>query len=255
MSATAVSPELKPIDLRMEQTAPGRYVGQFPAADPGSYMVMLSPGAGKAPLRTGINVPFSDEFRGLATNETLLERLAKLVPQGGAAGRLINAPEEFHERDFDKLLAVDSFRHDLKKAASSQDVWSWAVLAASCLLFFDVFVRRVQVSVPWRKAWGFLLRRKPAPAAAPTIERLRSRKAEVGSQLEQLRAAARFEAPPGAHAGTGATAGLSSSAAGDTGGQAARAASPSPAEQQPEEESYTSRLLKAKKKAFEPKKE
>jgi hypothetical protein len=195
MSATAVSPELKPIDLRMEQTAPGRYVGQFPAADPGSYMVMLSPGPGKAPLRTGINVPFSDEFRGLATNETLLDRLANLVPKGGAAGRLIDAPEEFQERDFDKLLAVDSFRHDLKKATSNQDVWYYAVLAASCLLFFDVFVRRVQVSVPWGKAWGFLLRRKPAEAAAPTIQRLRSRKAEVGSQLEQLRAATRFEVP------------------------------------------------------------
>ncbi len=122
MSATAVSPELKPINVRMEQTAPGRYVGQFPAADPGSYMVMLSPGPGKAPLRTGINVPYSDEFRGLATNETLLQRLAKLVPKGGAAGRLIDAPEEFQERDFDKLLAVDSFRHDLKKATSNQDV-------------------------------------------------------------------------------------------------------------------------------------
>ena len=167
MSATAVSPDLKPLDLRMEQTAPGRYVGEFPAADPGSYMVMLSPGPGKAPLRTGINVPFSDEFRGLATNETLLDRLAKLAPKGGAAGRLIDAPEEFLERDFDKLLAVNSFRHDLQRATSNQDAWYYAVLAACCLLFFDVFVRRVQVSVPWGKAWGFLLRRKPVEVAAP----------------------------------------------------------------------------------------
>jgi len=248
MSATAVSPELKPIDLRMEQTAPGRYVGEFPAADPGSYMVMLSPGPGKAPLRTGINVPFSDEFRGLATNETLLDRLAKLAPKGGAAGRLIDAPEEFQERDFDKLLAVDSFRHDLKRATSNQDVWYYAVLAASCLLFFDVFVRRVQVSIPWSKAWGLLLRRKPVEAAAPTIERLRSRKAEVGSQLDQLRAATRFEVP----AGTPPAAGLPP-------GPVAPSSPPStpttPAEPQSPEESYTSRLLKAKKKAFDPKKE
>jgi Mg-chelatase subunit ChlD len=250
MSATAVSPELKPIDLRMEQTAPGRYVGQFPAADPGSYMVMLSPGPGKAPLRTGINVPYSDEFRGLATNETLLARLAKLVPKGGAAGRLIDAPEEFQERDLDKLLAVDSFRHDLKKATSNQDVWNWAVLAASCLLLFDVFVRRVQVSVPWDKAWGFLLRRKPAPAATPTIERLRSRKAEVGSQLEQLRAATRFEAPPGAAA---ELPGSARPAPADK--PSAAPAAPSPAGEPSKEESYTSRLLKAKKNAFEPKKE
>jgi Mg-chelatase subunit ChlD/uncharacterized membrane protein len=247
LSATAVSPELKPVDLRMEQTAPGRYVGEFPAADAGSYMVMLSPGPGKAPLRTGINVPYSDEFRGLATNETLLDRLAKLVPKNGAAGRLIDAPEEFQDRDFDKLLAVNSFRHDLKKATSSQDVWYYAVLAASCLLFCDVFVRRVQVSVPWGKAWGYLLRRKPAPAAAPTIERLRSRKAEVGSQLEQLRAGVRFEAPAGAATELPGSAGVPPTDAPPV--------APASAGEPSKEESYTSRLLKAKKKAFEPKKE
>ena len=37
---------MKPIDLDIKQTAPGRYVGEFDAKETGSYLVMVSPGAG-----------------------------------------------------------------------------------------------------------------------------------------------------------------------------------------------------------------
>jgi hypothetical protein len=62
LSGTVVGPEMDPRSVKLSQTAPGRYVGTFDAKDAGSYFLMLSPGAGKTPIRTGVNVPYSAEF-------------------------------------------------------------------------------------------------------------------------------------------------------------------------------------------------
>ena len=255
LSASVVrpGPELDTSELKIEQTAPGRYEGTFPARDAGSYFIMVSPGAGKAPIRTGVNVPYSDEFRSRATNEALLDRLAGLVPEGGAAGRRIEGPESFD--DVKPYLAVNTFRHDLSKAKSSQPVWHYLVLAGCCLFFFDVFVRRVQVGFGWVPALAGRIRdglfgRKAEPEEIEVIERLRTSKAEVGDRVEQLRAGARFEPSPGT--------------ATDVEGLEALERRPTPAKpaphppslaQEPEEESYTERLLKAKKRAWEKRKE
>ena len=114
----------------------------------------------------------------------------------------------------------------------------------------DVFVRRVHVSFAWLpplagRVLDRLLRREPRVAPAPTIERLRSRKAEVSDQLDQLRASTRFEAPPeiviDPQAIEQPTAAPSES----------KAPAPSLSSDQPAEDSYTARLLKAKKKVWE----
>ena len=102
---------------------------------------------------------------------------------------------------FDTLPAsFNTFRHDMPKAASSQEAWHWLVLLASCVFLADVFIRRVSVNFAWvpplfGRARDFVLRRQPAPAQPQYIERLKSRKAEVADHLEQLRAATRFELP------------------------------------------------------------
>lgn len=243
MSAGVVRPDLGSAELKLEQTAPGRYVGTFPAQDPGSYMILVSPGPGKAPIRTGANVPYSDEFRGRASNEPLLEQLAQLVPKGGTAGRLIDGSVAAGK--VEPIVAVDTFRHDLPKATSSQDIWYYLVLVGSCLFFFDVFVRRVQVSFAWvPKLAGRLLRRQPPPEEPETIQRLRSRKAEVGTQFEQIRASARFEAS--AETPTDTSVLEEPQTRPTAAGPASAAPSMTPESQA---ESYTERLLRAKKKA------
>ena len=83
MTATVVGPDLKPVAMKMTQTAPGRYVGEMPAGDSGSYFIVVGPGGGLAPIRTGVTVPYSDEFRDLATNDALLGQLAGAGAQGG----------------------------------------------------------------------------------------------------------------------------------------------------------------------------
>jgi len=245
MSAGMVRPDLGATEVKLEQTAPGRYVGTFPAQESGSYMILISPGPGKSPIRTGVNIPYSDEFRGRPPNTPLLERLAQMKPKGGSPGRLIEPWDKASSTE--SLLAVDPFRHDLPKATSSQDIWYYLVLVGSCLFFFDVFVRRVQVSFAWvPRLAGRLLRRTPAAEEPATIQRLQNRKAEVISQLEQIRASARFATPADAPAETDVPK-----------EPQARPIAASPASsvptltQESQEESYTERLLRAKKKARE----
>ena len=69
---------------RPEQTAPGRYVGSFPAGERAATSSRSAPGRARRRSRTGVNVPYSDEFRDRATNEALLDRAGRLVPKGGA---------------------------------------------------------------------------------------------------------------------------------------------------------------------------
>ncbi len=49
INASALDPDLKPIPLRMRQTAPGRYVGTFPGDVAGSYFVNVVPGPVRLP--------------------------------------------------------------------------------------------------------------------------------------------------------------------------------------------------------------
>lgn len=246
MSASVIRPDLQQLNVKLEQTAPGRYVGTFPGRDSGSYFVTVSPGAGKGAIRTGVNVPYSDEFRVRASNEGLLSQLAELTPKGGSPGKLTDAPEDL--ADLQPLLAVNHFRHDLPKATSSRDAWHYLALLASCLFFGDVFVRRVHVSFAWLpplvgRLRDRILRRPAVIAVEETMERLRGRKAEVGGQIEELRASARFEPtePPS-----------------DVEIIEAPLAPPPPKSETPtlapdqttEEDSYTARLLRAKKKVW-----
>ena len=240
-------PDLETTELRMEQTAPGRYLGTFPAGDSGSYFVMVNPGMGRAPIRTGVNIPYSDEFRVRTTNEGLLDQLTRLTPEGGSMGRLI----EGNLDDVEPMLAVNTFRHDLPRAPSSQDIWHYLVLIASCLFFFDVLVRRVQFNLAWVPALaGRVFGRKSHAEETEVIDRLRSSKAQVDRRLEQLRASSRFEAAEGVVADTEVLKDFEAPPAPGKPG----ARQPDTAPEQ-EEDSYTDRLLAAKKKAWDKRKD
>ena len=162
---------------------------------------------------------------------------------------MVDAPLDLSENErLNKLLETNEFRRDLSPASSSQPVWPLLVLVGGCLFFFDVFARRVTVNFDWvpplaMRVRDRILGRQARAQVEVTIERLRTRKAEVADQLEQKRAALRFE--PTAEA-TGDVAALAE--------EAKKAASTRPKQQAPlapeqQGESYTERLLKAKKKA------
>ncbi|REK19189.1 MAG: VWA domain-containing protein [Planctomycetota bacterium] len=249
LGATLIGPDLEPVDLKLEQTAPGRYVGTAPATSSGSYFLSVAAGPTQAPVRAGINVPYSDEFKDHAGNPQLLRSLAALRPEGGIAGRVL--PEPTSADDLDASLQANVFRHDLKRATSRQDSWHLLVFAAGCLFLFDVFNRRVLVSFGWvpvvaRRVGGVLFRRRSEPAVEESLGRLAATKSQMDREFEDRRAAARFEPEPAA------TAELADEAVAVATQPRPRqaASSESGLAPQAEEDDYTTRLLKAKKRAL-----
>lgn len=253
MSGSVVGPDNAPREIVFRQTAPGRYVGEFDSRDAGSYFVIVNPGPGEAPVRAGVNVAYSDEFRQQQTNITLLREIAQLKPEGAAPGQLVDSGADAENVTLARLAGgTDPFRHDLPKATASQGVWHLLALLAAVLFFCDVFVRRVHVSFAWvaplaARARDKLLGREAEAVEIETMSRLRSTKAEVGASIEQRRAAARFEPEPDAPVDHSVL-DQSAAASGPPAPLRAKPLAESMAPQQ-EEESYTSRLLKAKQRA------
>jgi uncharacterized membrane protein len=112
--------------LSLEQTAPGRYEGTWPAAAPGIYTLTVSARDGRGTVGTrtaGVVVPYSPELRVTNGNLALLARLAETT--GGA---LLHTPE-------------DAFRPG--RGTGTRDAWpSLGGLALGALLV-EVTLRRV----------------------------------------------------------------------------------------------------------------
>ncbi|MEO1619099.1 MAG: VWA domain-containing protein, partial [Planctomycetota bacterium] len=192
MNGTALNSQLQPIPLQMRQTAPGRYVGSFDADQAGSYLVNVMPGAGGAPLTTGVTVPYSEEYRVREANLSLIESLAEVQPSGGEAGVVMPA---LNSRVSEELVDINSFRPGLSLARSIQDAWPWFVLAACCLFLGDVMVRRIALDFRWMaKAVARLRGAETSNEEAVTrLDALRKSKSQVSEDFEKRRASVRFE--------------------------------------------------------------
>lgn len=246
MQAVAMGPDLKPLPLVMRQVAPGRYVGNFEADQAGSYLVNVIPGPGIPSLSTGASVPYSDEYRVRRTNYALLEQLVNLKPTGGTSGKL---NPKLETETFAELLASDVYRGGLPRAMSLQDIWPLCLLVGSVCLFGDVFVRRVALDYAYPLQWaraklfGKSTSEKDLQRQA-SLDRLRTRKSEVAENVEQSRASARFESEgAGDTSVLEETMGVTKPLTPQT-----RSSAPGMVGQQ-EQESYTARLLAAKKAA------
>jgi uncharacterized membrane protein/Mg-chelatase subunit ChlD len=192
MNATALDANLKPIPLTMRQTAPGRYVGSFPATTAGSYFVNVVPGPGAAPLTTGVTVPYSDEYRVRDTNLALIESLAATEPRGGEAGA-VTAPLE--GQGDEESASANAFRGGLAPARSIRDVWPWFVLGDCCLFLGDVMIRRIAFDFGWIGKTIQRMRGENDSAAevVTRLDALRKNKSQVDDDLEKRRASVRFE--------------------------------------------------------------
>ena len=254
MTGSVVAPDMASIPLRIEQTAPGRYVGEFPSDLAGSYLIVVNPGPGRSPIRTGVNVGYSAEYRDNETNMALLKSLASMSAKNGPAGVLSEVGLDLSRPD--ELLAANPFRRDMPPAIANQSIWPWIILLGSCVFFADVFVRRVQVDFAWllpilARGRDWVLRREAAVAVPETMGRLRSRKREINEQIEGRRAATRFEEPVDAADSTESI---------DAVAEASASVSPvkrkpqQPTDKTAEQEvgpSYTERLLKAKRQVWQ----
>ena len=149
MSAAAVGPESGRLRGQDRADRAGPLRRRIRGGQGGQLLRDRSvPGPGKAPIRAGVNVPYSAEFRDRETNVALLRKLAAQHAQGRRGGQ-VDRRRLGARQAAEPLVEFDTFRHDLAKAISSQDVWPLVLLVAACVFFGDVFVRRVTVHFDW----------------------------------------------------------------------------------------------------------
>lgn len=130
--ARLVTPDNVGHNLRLEQTAPGRYQQTFEARAVGSYMVNLTyqtPDGRQTSQTTGAVIPYPTEFLHLQPDDFTLNRIAEV-----SHGRVL-APEDIAE----------VYRSRREVVRSPVPAWPALLLAVACLFVVDVAVRRLAV--------------------------------------------------------------------------------------------------------------
>jgi hypothetical protein len=260
IQGNVVSPDLKRSTIELSQTAPGRYEATIEDAEAsGNYFVNLGyrgPDGIQGMLSSGVSVPYSDEYRELRSNPAALETIASLT--NGTLTTWKSRPDGKPD-PARTLSTVDHFRRDanLVVPRSYRDLWP-NLLYLACVLFLgDIAVRRIApdfermwrtISDQWKK-----LRGQEVAPPVEYMEKLKSRKAEVGEQLDRSRAATRFEPLPETPVAPLNEPLLTGAAELSPAPQSTRPAGPGlgPDEKKDEPESYTNRLLRAKQKVWE----
>ena len=167
--------------------------GTFPATKTGSYFVNVIPGPKSAPLSVGVTIPYSEEFRIRETNQALISELASVKPAGGETGEVTAplgaSPDENPE-------SRNAFRGGLSLARSIRDAWPWFVLAGCCVFLGDIFVRRVAINFDWIGVAIKKIRGMPDAKDATTTARLdalKKNKELLDEELQRRRTSVRFE--------------------------------------------------------------
>lgn len=241
LKGALVRPDMSSNPVELRQTAPGKYEGEFPVGEAGSYFLRIGyqqPDGLAGSISTGVSVSYPAEYRDLESNRDLLLNIASIT-----GGQVV---------DFNKADQHDYFRRDQPPTEHPQPAWPLLLLAALVLLFIDVANRRIAISPAdiaekyrrWRS-------RTPAPVQSiATMERLRGKKSEVGEDIERSRQ--RFEptTPPTATESRRSSEPTAPSIP-SAPTQPPPTMTPKPPAENPEDASYTSRLLRAKKKVWE----
>jgi hypothetical protein len=253
--------------LQLSQVAPGKYEGVVKGAEArGNYFVTLGyRGADgtQGIVTTGLSVPYSDEYRELQSNPLTLEKIADT-----SGGRIFSWETGANGRPDIRRTATntDVFARDpnAPPPRTFRPMWPWLLWVACIVFLADIATRRVSPDFARMRrqaidAWTKLRGREVAPREE-YMEKLRSRKAEVGEAIDRTRAATRFEAPPIPTEAPARPIGEPLLEGDST--RPLPAAPPRPEAATPglapggpkppaDEDNYTNRLLKAKKKVWE----
>jgi hypothetical protein len=148
LKAVVVGPKGERQLVPLKQTAAGRYDAAFETLETGAYLVHLREmenGEIRSSQVIGANLDHSPEFAESRPNFARLKRLAEV---GG--GKLIPAAD----------FATDNpFERDRRKTFQPVDLWAWLLKFAVILFPVDVGVRRIQLDwKEWLKATANLRR-------------------------------------------------------------------------------------------------
>jgi hypothetical protein len=166
VSVSAVSPDLSDKALTLASTGPGRFEGDLPTDQVGSYLLHVSQSAGGATKHAntfGLVVPYSPEYRDLGTDTNTLRAIA-----AAGGGALITDLSQVYR------LPVPAVR-------APQGLEELLLVLAILLFPLDVALRRLVFRVEDAPAWKAAFKRAPAVAIAAesTVTRLKERVADV----------------------------------------------------------------------------
>jgi uncharacterized membrane protein len=168
VSVSAVTPDLADQELTLAVTGPGRFEGDLPTDQVGSYLLHVTQSVGGAVKHTntvGLVVPYSPEYRDLGTD---LNSLRAIAHAGG--GTVIT--------DLSKVYALP-----VPTVQAAQTLDELLLVLAILLFPIDVALRRLILRVEDVPAWRAAFKRAPAAAIAAeaTVTRLKERVADVRS--------------------------------------------------------------------------
>jgi hypothetical protein len=173
--AVVLDPASNASPLTLQQTGPGKYRGEFRTADAGAYLVNISyamPSADKdgqparGNMQAAVCVPYSREFKDVRDNAALLKELASLT--GGREIR-IGSPE-----------LADLFNQEgLEVPVSPRQIWDLLAIIAASLFLFDVAARRVSIDSASVAAYFARISGRRSAASTDTVSAWKRTKLQV----------------------------------------------------------------------------
>jgi hypothetical protein len=135
-----VAPNRERTVIDLEQVAPGRYRGRFPAPQEGVYLVGMAQRRDERVVGSqlaGLVVPYAQELRDLGTDEAGLREVAELTGGGAMA-----QPRE-------------TFLRARRQSRIALEIWPWLVGLVAVLLVPEIALRRLGPgAVRWIVAIG-----------------------------------------------------------------------------------------------------
>jgi Ca-activated chloride channel family protein len=230
VAGQVISPDFTATPLQLQRTSAGRFEATFPVDAPGTYQVNLPYAYGGARgttgmLQTGVVQSYSPEYRTLHDDSTTLTELARQT--GGRVLELNQADAVFEP-------------WSIRPVEVRRSLWELLVRIALMVFLLDVAVRRIAISpaetaAKTRRYIAELAGARPNAASVATLGALRGVKTRTQTAADT---------PPPPAPDTAAPPASSEQAPPD----ADPAAEPD-ADKPEEEGTYSSRLLRAKRRA------
>lgn len=244
--------------LKLVQTAPGRYEAKIENAEArGNYFVSLAysgPDGSKGIISSGVSVPYSEEYKELRSNPDELESIARIT-----GGQVYDWKTRQDVIDLNATVAENNpFRRDsmTKPASGYRDIWPALLAGAAFVFLTDVGVRRLAPDFSGILAKIRSARVEKAPKEAPGahLDQLKSTKeqAQKAQPRREERAADSFAdrlARQSDQPSVGTSPAQSGSAA--AAAESRKTVGQEQKDAEKPEDSYTSRLLAAKRKVWE----
>jgi uncharacterized membrane protein len=181
---TVIGPNFEPVKISVNQVAPGRYEGTFPADKVGTYMLSMIAADDKSTdsdpqfLTSGAALPYSPEYETSSSADEFLKRVAEV-----SGGKYIDGLSEAKN--------YRPYTRDLKPVKRPTPIWPWFLLLGTMILPMDIFLRRVYLD--WKTVWGwvttrllgFFPKKESKEAYSSRMDNLRAAKSRASQSKEE----------------------------------------------------------------------